>query len=88
MHVRDVYDVVYAAEHDRESLDAAKNFIGAGTLENVAALIGGLPRGWTRDQEKMLLDPKLELGESELGTKFIEALRDGPETGEDGGEGR
>ena len=36
----------------------------------------------------MLLDPKLELGESELGTKFIEALRDGPETGEDGGEGR
>ena len=48
----------------------------------------GLPRGWTRDQEKMLLDPKLELGESELGTKFIEALRDGPETGEDGGEGR
>lgn len=88
VHVRDVYDIVYAAGQDRASLEAAKSFVGAGTLENVAALIDGLPRGWTRDQEKMLLDPKLELGESELGAKFIEALCEGPGAGVDGGKGR
>ena len=88
VHVRDVYDVVYAAEHDRASLEAAKEFIGGETLENVAALFEGLPPGWTRDQEKMLLDPQIELGENELGVKFLEALRDGPGTGEDGGRGR
>lgn len=88
VHVRDVYDVVYAAEHDRASLEAAKEFIGGETLDNVAALFEGLPPGWTRDQEKMLLDPQIELGENELGAKFLEALRDGPGTGEDGGRGR
>ena len=88
VHVRDVYDVVYAAEHDRASLDAAKEFIGRETLENVAVLFEGLPPGWTRDQEKRLLDPKIELGEDELEVKLLEALRDGPGTGEDGGRGR
>ena len=82
VHVRDVYDIVYAAEHDRESLEAARRFIGEVTLENVAALFEGLPRGWARDQEKRLLDPALELEENELGRKFIEALCQGPKTGE------
>ena len=84
VHVRDVYDVVYAAEHDRESLAAVKEFIGIETLENVAALVESLPQGWTRDQEKMLLDPKLELGERELGMRLIAALREEPGAGENG----
>ena len=88
VHVRDVYDVVYAAEHDRGSLETAKEFIGGETLENVAALFEGLPPGWTRDQEKMLLDPKIELGDNELGVRFLEALRGGPGTGEGKGRGR
>ncbi len=87
VHVRDVYDIVYAAEHDRKSLEATKRFIGDETLENVAMLIEGLPRGWTRDQEKMLIDPKLDLSENELGTKFIGALCEGPGTGEDQRQG-
>ena len=85
VHVRDVYDLVYAAGYDHESLEATKSFIGDKTLENVAELLEGLPRGWTRNQEKMLIDPKLALNENELRLRCIEALGKKPRTGEEQG---
>ena len=87
VHVRDAYDIVYAAERDRGSLEAAIRFMGRETLENVAALIESLPRGWTRDQEKMLIEPVVELSEHRLRTGLLEALREGRGIQRDGGRG-
>ena len=78
VHVRDAYDIVYAAERDRGSLEVARGFIGHETLENVAALVESLPRGWTRDQEKMLIEPVVELTENRLQAGLLEALRGEP----------
>ena len=78
VHVRDAYDIVYAAERDRGSLEVARGFIGRETLENVAALVESLPRGWTRDQEKMLIEPVVELTENRLQAGLLEALRGEP----------
>ena len=78
VHVRDAYDIVYAAERDRGSLEVARGFIGRETLENVAAVVESLPRGWTRDQEKMLIEPVVELSENRLRAGLLEALRGEP----------
>ena len=85
VHVRDAYDIVYASERYLGSLEVARRFMGRGTLENVAALIESLPRGWTRDQEKMLLDPVVELSENRLRAGLLEALRGEPGIPRDGG---
>jgi len=85
VHVRDAYDIVYASERYLGSLEVARRFMGRGTLENVAALIESLPRGWTRDQEKMLLDPVVELSENRLRDGLLEALRGEPGIPRDGG---
>ena len=77
--VRDAYDVACARLEDPDTLNRAVGRIDEDIVHDVIATISNLPKGWTQDEQKSLVNPKYEWSEKELGARTVTALADASE---------
>lgn len=76
--VRDAYDLATAALHDPASLAQAREHTSPRVLSTVSAIVEALPRGWSQDDIKALIDPQYRWSERELGDRLLAALEAEP----------
>ena len=62
--------------HDPQALGRAVKRIDKEIVRDVIATISNLPKGWTEDGQKPLLDTKYEWKEEELTARAVAALTD------------
>lgn len=74
INARDIYDVACARTHDPQALDQAVRRTDREIVRDVIATISDLPRGWTEDGHKPLLDARYRWEERELATQAVAAL--------------
>ena len=72
--VRDVYDIVRATELDPRALGKVKEEIGTRRVQEIAVMLAYLPRGWSKEQSRSLIEPDREIGEAALVSALIEVL--------------
>ena len=72
--VRDTYDLACAKQFDLPALQDALGKVVPGELHIVSELIRRLPRGWSSDTFKPLLEPCFQWSEEELKEGVLSAL--------------
>ena len=72
--VRDAYDLACARAHDPQSLARACEHASERVLTAVRTVIGQLPKGWSSESDKQLLEPRYAWTEAEVQEKAAEAL--------------
>lgn len=72
--VRDAYDIACAAKLDPQALQRAIGHIDERALALVQATVEQLPAGWSKEDEKPLVNPKFRWGEETLQRKLVAAL--------------
>lgn len=83
--VRDAYDVVAATIHDRAALARACAHTSPRVLTTVSSVIGALPRGWSGNDMKALIEPQHRWSEDDLRKRVVAALQSRPLSHGDGG---
>lgn len=76
--VRDAYDLAAASIHDPAALARARAHASPRVLATVSAVIDALPKGWTGDDTKALIEPRRRWSEDELRKRVLAALRPDP----------
>ena len=75
---RDAYDMVAASIHDPAALTRACAHTSPRVLWTVSAVIGALPRGWSGNDMKALIQPRHRWSEDGLRKQVLAALRSEP----------
>lgn len=76
--VRDAYDLAAASIHDPAALEHACAHTSPRVLSTVSSVIGALPRGWSGDDMKALIEPQYRWSEDELRKRVLAAFRSKP----------
>ena len=86
--MRDVYDIVRATELDPRALRRVKEEIGMRRVREIATMLACLPRGWSREQGRSLIEPDRERSEAGLVSALIRELDDQTQPASSGRDAR
>ena len=73
--VRDVYDLAAARKHEPRALANACGHTSQRVLDTVSAIIEALPKGWSLESDKPLINPRYRWTETEFEKEALAALR-------------
>lgn len=76
--VRDAYDLGAASIHDPAALARACAHTSPRVLSTVSSIIGALPRGWSGNDMKALIEPRHRWSEDGLRKRVVAALQSKP----------
>lgn len=74
VQTKDLYDIACAHITDPEALSRAVREIDPRAMDEVIALVSGLPEGWSTDMQAPLLEPKYQWDEREMTVRALAAL--------------